>query len=72
VTETVQANTFGKACVTHAMFPVAPQRDPDSDVLAMTGMDTLELVSRLQRSGGLCGLILACRLETGAASAEDK
>lgn len=36
--------------VTHAMFPVAPQRDPDSDVLAMTGMDTLELVSRLQRS----------------------
>jgi hypothetical protein len=36
--------------VTHAVFPVAPQRDPDSDVLAMTGMDTLELVSRLQRS----------------------
>lgn len=42
------AATFGT--VTHAMFPVAPQRDPDSDVLAMTGMDTLELVSRLQRS----------------------
>jgi hypothetical protein len=36
--------------VTHAMFPVAPQRDPDADVLAMTGMDTLELVGRLQRS----------------------
>jgi hypothetical protein len=32
------------------MFPVAPQRDADSDVLAVTGMDTLELVSRLQRS----------------------
>jgi hypothetical protein len=32
------------------MFPVAPQRDADADVLAMTGMDTLELVSRLQRS----------------------
>ena len=42
------AATFGT--VTHAIFPVAPQRDPDSDVLAMTGMDTLELVSRLQRS----------------------
>jgi tetratricopeptide (TPR) repeat protein len=36
--------------VTHAMFPVPSQRDVDTDVLAMTGMDTLELVSRLQRS----------------------
>jgi tetratricopeptide (TPR) repeat protein len=42
------ARTFGT--VTHAFFPVAPQRDPDTDVLALTGMDTLELVSRLQRS----------------------
>jgi tetratricopeptide (TPR) repeat protein len=42
------ARAFGT--VTHAIFPVPPQRDPDSDVLAMTGMDTLELVSRLQRS----------------------
>jgi hypothetical protein len=42
------ARTFGT--VTHAVFPVAPQRDPDSDALAMTGMDTLELVGRLQRS----------------------
>jgi hypothetical protein len=42
------ATTFGT--VTHAMFPVAPKRDADSDVLAVTGMDTLELVSRLQRS----------------------
>jgi hypothetical protein len=42
------AATFGT--VTHAMFPVAPRRDADSDVLAVTGMDTLELVSRLQRS----------------------
>jgi hypothetical protein len=44
----VIAAMFGT--VTHAMFPVAPQRDPDTDVLAMAGMDTLELVSRLQRS----------------------
>jgi hypothetical protein len=42
------AETFGT--VTHAMFPVAPKRDADADVLAVTGMDTLELVSRLQRS----------------------
>ena len=42
------AETFGT--VTHAMFPAAPKRDADADVLAVTGMDTLELVSRLQRS----------------------
>ena len=42
------AEMFGT--VTHAMFPVAPRRDADADVLAVTGMDTLELVSRLQRS----------------------
>ena len=42
------AETFGT--VTHAMFPVAPKRDADAEVLAVTGMDTLELVSRLQRS----------------------
>ena len=42
------AATFGT--VTHAMFPAPSRRDPDSEVLAVTGMDTLELVSRLQRS----------------------
>src|SRR5215831_19461015 len=42
------AATFGT--VTHAMFPVPPRHDVDADVLAMAGMDTLELVSRLQRS----------------------
>jgi len=42
------AKMFGT--VTHAMFPVASRRDADTDVLAVTGMDTLELVSRLQRS----------------------
>jgi hypothetical protein len=41
------AATFGT--VTHAMFPVAPHADA-SEILAMNGMDTLELVSRLQRS----------------------
>lgn len=42
------AATFGT--VTHAMFPVQPRRDENRDILAMTGMDTLELISRLQRS----------------------
>ena len=42
------AATFGT--VTHAMFPVAPRRDLDADVLAIAGMDTLELVGRLTRS----------------------
>jgi hypothetical protein len=36
--------------VTHAVFPALPKRDAQHDVLAMSGMDTLELVSRLQRS----------------------
>jgi tetratricopeptide (TPR) repeat protein len=36
--------------ITHAMFPVPPKRDADAELLAATGMDTLELVSRLQRS----------------------
>ncbi len=42
------ARTFGT--VTHAMFPAPSPRDSAADVLALTGMDTLELVSRLQRS----------------------
>ncbi len=42
------ATTFGT--VTHAMFPVAPQPDTNAELLASSGMDTLELVARLQRS----------------------
>src|ERR1700729_766342 len=42
------AATFGT--VTHAIFPVPSRRDPDAEVLAIAGMDTLELVGRLQRS----------------------
>ena len=48
VYQTAIAATFGTA--THAMFPVPSQRDAESDILAVTGMDTLELVGRLQRS----------------------
>jgi hypothetical protein len=59
------ARAFGT--VTHAIFPVPPRRDTDADVLALTGMDTLELVSRLQRSdlddASLSGLrVMADRL----------
>jgi hypothetical protein len=42
------ARTFDTA--TRAMFPVPRKRDADTDLLAIAGMDTLELVSRLQRS----------------------
>ena len=42
------ARMFGTA--RHAMFPVASSRDVGNKVLTLTGMDTLELVSRLQRS----------------------
>jgi tetratricopeptide (TPR) repeat protein len=42
------ARMFGT--VTLAMFPVPSRRDPDTDLLTMSGMDTLELVSRLQHS----------------------
>src|SRR5215471_18045724 len=59
------ARTFGT--VTHAMFPVPSSRDSATDVVALTGMDTLELVSRLQRSdlddASLSGLrVMADRL----------
>ena len=42
------AKTFGT--VTHAMFPVPPQPDANAEIVAASGMDTLELVARLQRS----------------------
>jgi len=32
------------------MFPVPPQRDTNAEIVAASGMDTLELVARLQRS----------------------
>ena len=41
------AKTFGT--ITHAIFPVAPRRDADAEIVAASGMDTLELVARLQR-----------------------
>jgi|SRR5579862_8849632 len=43
----VVAATFGTT--TYAIFP-APKRDASADLLAASGIDTLELVSRLQHS----------------------
>lgn len=42
------AATFGTT--TYAIFPAPPKRDASADLLSASGMDTLELVSRLQRS----------------------
>ncbi|GGU87374.1 XRE family transcriptional regulator [Lentzea flava] len=42
------AKTFGT--VTHAFFPKSGKRDGESEIVAVTGMDTLDILSRLQRS----------------------
>ncbi|MFF0729926.1 XRE family transcriptional regulator [Streptomyces sp. NPDC004134] len=42
------AATFGT--VTHAVFPAPSRRDGNSEILAVTGMETLEIVSRLGKS----------------------
>lgn len=42
------AATFGT--VTHAIFPVAGQRDGNAEIAAVSGMETLDIISRLQAS----------------------
>jgi tetratricopeptide (TPR) repeat protein len=42
------AAAFGT--VTHAMFPEPSRHDANAEILAVSGMDTLELVSRMQAS----------------------
>lgn len=42
------AKTFGT--VTHAFFPKHGRRDGNAEIITATGMDTLDIVSRLQRS----------------------
>jgi tetratricopeptide (TPR) repeat protein len=42
------AATFGT--VTHAIFPVAGQRDGNAEIAAASGMETLDIISRLQAS----------------------
>jgi transcriptional regulator with XRE-family HTH domain len=56
------AATFGT--VTHAMFPEAGRRDGNAEILAVSGMDTLELVSRMQTSDLDDATIDALRITT--------
>ncbi|GGV39471.1 hypothetical protein GCM10010495_66020 [Kitasatospora herbaricolor] len=42
------AATFGT--VTHALFPVAGRRDGNAEIAAASGMETLDIISRLQAS----------------------
>ncbi|MFD8619387.1 XRE family transcriptional regulator [Streptomyces sp. NPDC059513] len=42
------ATVFGT--VTHALFPAPSRRDGEKEILAASGMETLEIVSRLNRS----------------------
>lgn len=42
------AATFGT--VTHALFPVAHRRDGNAEIIAASGMETLDIVNRLQAS----------------------
>ncbi|WP_461033436.1 XRE family transcriptional regulator [Streptomyces mayteni] len=42
------AATFGT--VTHAIFPAPSHRDGNSEIIAATGMETLEILNRLNRS----------------------
>lgn len=42
------AATFGT--VTHAIFPVATRRDGNAEIIAASGMETMEILSRMQAS----------------------
>ncbi|MFF1358012.1 XRE family transcriptional regulator [Streptomyces sp. NPDC058297] len=42
------AATFGT--VTHAIFPVAGRRDGNAEIIAASGMETMEILSRMQAS----------------------
>ena len=56
------AAAFGT--VTHAMFPESGRRDGNAEILAVSGMDTLELVSRMQASDLDNATIDALRITT--------
>lgn len=56
------AATFGT--VTHALFPAPSRRDGDSEILAASGMETLEIVSRLNRSDVDSATLDALRITT--------
>jgi transcriptional regulator with XRE-family HTH domain len=52
------AAAFGT--VTHAIFPATGRHEGSADILAASGMDTLELVSRMQSSMSTAPLSTRC------------
>ncbi|MEU9342844.1 XRE family transcriptional regulator [Streptomyces sp. NPDC048278] len=56
------AAVFGT--VTHALFPVPSRRDGDKEILTASGMETLEIVSRLNRSDVDAATLDALRITT--------
>ncbi|WP_369041832.1 XRE family transcriptional regulator [Streptomyces sp. Midd1] len=56
------AAVFGT--VTHALFPAPSRRDGDKEILAASGMETLEIVSRLNRSDVDSATLDALRITT--------
>ncbi|MFD9860833.1 XRE family transcriptional regulator [Streptomyces alboflavus] len=56
------AAVFGT--VTHALFPAPSRRDGGAEVLAVSGMETLEIVSRLNRSDVDAATLDALRITT--------
>lgn len=56
------ARTFGT--VTHAFFPVPSRRNGDSEIVVVSGMETLDIVSRLQRSDVDNSTLEALRITT--------
>ncbi|NUK09177.1 XRE family transcriptional regulator [Streptomyces lunaelactis] len=56
------AATFGT--VTHALFPVASRRDGNAEIIAASGMETLDIISRLQASDVDSATLDALRITT--------
>ncbi|MDT3395758.1 XRE family transcriptional regulator [Streptomyces sp. B1866] len=56
------AATFGT--VTHALFPAPSRRNGDTEILVASGMETLEIVSRLNRSDVDNSTLEALRITT--------
>ncbi|WP_425829633.1 XRE family transcriptional regulator [Streptomyces fractus] len=56
------AELFGT--VTHALFPAPSRRDGEKEILAASGMETLEIVSRLNRSDVDSATLDALRITT--------
>lgn len=56
------AATFGT--VTHALFPLPARRDGDREIITVSGMETLDIVNRLQKSDVDAATLDALRITT--------